>query len=123
MAKCGAGECSCECKNGCGCISSSDDPTDCVCACFGGLRPPSLGVLEGAGPTTNINVHFRGVNATEVAVALSRALRVHLAVPTSLLNKRLTVTLKKTPIRKVIKHLGLVEMRGASASSPHKRSR
>ena len=115
MAKCGAGECDCECTNGCGCIASSDDPTNCDCKCFGGLRPPNFGVLEGVnGATTKINVYFRGVSAAEVAVALSRALRVHLAVPTSLLNKRLTVRLKNTPIRTVIKHLGLVEIKPAS---------
>jgi hypothetical protein len=123
MANCGAGECSCECRNGCGCISSSDDPLDCDCKCFGGLRPPNFGVLQGVGPTTLINAHFRGVNAGEVAVVLSRALRVHLAVPTSLLKKRLSVKLKRTPVRAVIKRLGLVEIKRAPNKSRRKRSR
>ena len=113
MAKCGAGECTCECTNGCGCIASSDDPTDCVCRCFGGLRPPNFGVFEGV---NEINLTLRGASASQVAVALSRALRVDLAVPTSLLDKRLNVRLKNTPIRTVIKRLGLVKIRGASAS-------
>jgi hypothetical protein len=48
MARCGAGECECEGANGCGCIANSDDPKDCDCHCFGGLRPPNFGVIEGA---------------------------------------------------------------------------
>ena len=108
MAKCGAGECDCECTNGCGCISSSDDPTDCDCRCFGGLRAPNFGVFEGV---TSIELALLHAPASQVAVSLSRALGVELAVPTSLLEKRLTVRLKKTSIRKVIKHLGFVEIR------------
>ena len=108
MAKCGAGECSCECKNGCGCIASSDDPRDCDCRCFGGLRAPNFGVFEGVG---SIELILRNAPVSQVAVSLSRALGIQLAIPTSLLEKRLNVRLKKTPIRKVIKHLGLVEIR------------
>jgi hypothetical protein len=115
MAKCGAGECECECTNGCGCIASSDEPANCECRCFGGLRPPNFGVFEG---TSEINLTLRGAPASHVAVALSRALRVELAVPTSLLDKRLNVRLKNTPIRTVIKHRGFVKIRGASANSP-----
>ncbi len=120
MAKCGAGECTCECTNGCGCIASSDDPTSCDCRCFGGLRAPNFGVFEGV---NQINLTLRGAPASQVAVALSRALRVELAVPTSLLDKRLNVRLKNTPVRTVIKHLGFVKIRGASANSPSKRKR
>jgi len=120
MANCGAGECSCECVNGCGCIASSDDPTDCDCRCFGGVRAPNFGVLEGV---TSIDLTLRGAPASQVAVSLSRALGVQLAIPTPLLDKRLNVRLKKTPIRTVIKHLGFVEIRGAKAKSPRKRSR
>jgi hypothetical protein len=123
MANCGAGECSCECPNGCGCISSSDDPTNCVCRCFGGARPPNFGVFQGVGPTTLINAQFRGVDAGEVAVVLSRTLKVELAVPAALLKKRITVNLKKTPVRTVIKHLGLVEIKSASRRRRGKRSR
>jgi len=107
MAKCGAGECACECTNGCGCIASSDDPTDCVCRCFGGLRAPNFGVLEGV---TSIELMLRHAPASQVAVSLSRALGIELAIPTSQLDKRITVRLKKTPVRKVIKHLGFVEV-------------
>lgn len=120
MAKCGAGECSCECTNGCGCIASSDEPESCECRCFGGLRPPNFGVLEGV---RAIDLTLRGARGSEVAVALSRALGVQLAVPTSLLDKRLSVRLKKTPIRTAIRHLGFVEIRRAFANSPRKRSR
>jgi hypothetical protein len=120
MARCGAGECECVCTNGCGCISSSDDPTDCVCRCFGGLRAPNFGVFEGA---TEIDLTLRGAPASQVAVALSRALRVELAVPTSLLDKKLSVRLKKVPVRHVIKHLGLIQIRRASANSRRKSSR
>jgi hypothetical protein len=120
MAKCGAGECECECTNGCGCIASSDEPANCECHCFGGLRPPNFGVLEGA---NEINLTLRGAPASQVAVALSGALRIELAVPTSLLDKRLNVRLKNTPIRTAIRHLGFVNIRGASANSPSKRKR
>jgi hypothetical protein len=121
MANCGAGECSCECTNGCGCIASSDDPLDCDCKCFGGVRAPNFGGLAGV---TSIELILRGAPASQVAVSLSRALGLQLAVPTSLLDKRLTVRLKNIRVRKAIKHLGFVEIRGASAKkSPRKRSR
>jgi hypothetical protein len=107
MARCGAGECECECKNGCGCISSSDDPTDCVCRCFGGLTAPNFGVFANV---TSVQLTFRHAPASQVATSLSRALGVEIAVPTKMLNKRITVSLKKTPVRKVIKHLGFVEV-------------
>jgi len=123
VAKCSAGGCDCECTNGCGCIASSDEPDNCDCKCFGGTRAPNFGIFEGVNATTKINVHFRGANASQVAVALSRALRVRLAVPTSLLDKRLNVRLKNTPIRTVIKRLGFIEIRRASTNSPRKRSR
>ena len=124
MAKCGAGECEVECKNGCGCIASSDEPESCQCWCFGGLGPPKVAVLEGSlGPPRKVNLNIRGARGSEVAIALSKALRVHLAVPTSLLDKRLSVRLKNTPIRAVIKHLGFIETRRASGHSPRKRSR
>jgi hypothetical protein len=120
MARCSAGECNCECTDGCGCIASSDEPDNCECRCFGGLRPPNFGVLEGV---NEIDLTLRGAPASQVAVALSRALRVPLAVPTSLLDKRLNVRLKNTPIRTAIKHLGFIETGRASGKSPRRRSR
>jgi len=123
MAKCGAGECECECKNGCGCIASSDEPETCECRCFNETGGTNFGVLEGVNATTKINVHFRGANAAQVAVALSRALGVQLAVPTSLLNKRVTVRLMNTPVRSVVKQLGLVQLKRASTNRSRKRSR
>ncbi len=123
MAKCGAGECDVVCENGCGCISSSDEPESCECRCFGGTTSPKFGVLSGVNQLTKINVTFRGARASEVAVALSQSLRVSLAIPTPLLNKRLNVRWKKMPIRTVIKRLGLVEIKGASTNTPRKRSR
>jgi hypothetical protein len=124
MAKCGAGECDVECKNGCGCIASSDEPENCACWCFGSKIPPNVAVLQGPdGPPKKINLNVCGARGSEVAVALSRALRVHIAVPTSLLDKRLNVRLKNAPIRTAIKHLGFIEIRRASANSPRKRSR
>jgi hypothetical protein len=112
MAKCGAGECDCECTNGCGCIAMSDEPDSCDCWCFRGSSVGNIGVLSGvAGPTTKVDVNIRGVRASQVAVALSRSLRVRLAIPTSILDKRINVRLKNTPIRTVIKRLGLVEIR------------
>jgi hypothetical protein len=103
-------------ENGCGCIaiSGSDERKDCECWCFGGTTPPKVAVLQGAtGPTTKIDVTIRGARASQVAVALSRALRLRLAIPTSLVDKRLNVRWKSTPIRTVIKRLGLVEIRRA----------
>lgn len=123
MAKCGAGECECECKNGCGCIASSDEPESCECRCFNETGGTNFGVLEGVNATTKINVHFRGATAAQVAVALSQALRVQLAVPTTLLNKRLTVRLKNTPVRTLVKQLGLVQITRASTNSPRERRR
>jgi hypothetical protein len=124
MAKCSAGGCDVVCANGCGCIASSDEPDNCECRCFGGTTPPKFGVLSGVtGLTTKIDVTIRGARASQVAVALSRAFRLRLAIPTSLLDKRLNVTLKNTPIRTAIKHLGLIEIKQASTNSPRKRSR
>jgi hypothetical protein len=114
MAKCSAGGCEASCRNGCGCIAMSDEPETCECWCFGGTTPPKVAFLPGAtGPTTKVDVTIRGVRASQVAVALSRGLRVRLAIPTSLLDKRLSVRCKNTPIRSVIKRLGLVEIRRA----------
>jgi len=68
MAKCGAGECSCECKNGCGCIASSDDPLNCDCRCFGGLRAPNFGVFEGV---RSIELILRNAPVSQVAFSFS----------------------------------------------------
>ena len=112
MAKCSAGQCEVSCKNGCGCIAMSDEPETCDCRCFGESTVANFPVLQGVtGPTTKVNVTIRGARASQVAVALSRALRVRLAIPTSLLNKRLNVRCKNTPIRTVVKRLGLVEIK------------
>ena len=114
MAECSAGGCEASCKDGCGCIaiSGSDERKDCECWCFSGTTPPRVAVLKGAdGPPRKVDVNFRGAPVTAAAVALSRALRLRLAVPTSLLKKRLNVRLKNVPIRSVIKRLGLVEIR------------
>ena len=119
MAECSAGGCEASCKNGCGCIavSGSDDRKDCECWCFGGTTPPKVAILQGTNgaPPKKVDVTFRGVLAPKAAIALSRALRVRLAVPTSLFDKRLNVRLKNKPVRSVIKHLGFVEIKRASA--------
>jgi hypothetical protein len=115
MAKCSAGGCEASCKNGCGCIAMSDAPDSCDCWCFHGSSVGNVAVLSGVtGPTTKVDVNIRGVRASQVAVALSRSLRVRLAIPTSILDKRLNVRLKNTPIRTLIKRLGFVEIRTRS---------
>jgi hypothetical protein len=80
-------------------------------------------VLSGVGLTTKVDVNIRGVTAAQVAVALSKSLRVQLAIPTPLLEKRLNLRLKKTPVRAVIKRLGLIEIKKTSRSSSRKRTR
>ena len=85
----------------------SDDPLDCDCRCFGGLRAPNFGVFEGV---SSIELILRNAPVSQVAVSLARALGIQLAIPTSIFDKRLNVRLKKTPIRTVIKKLGFVKM-------------
>jgi hypothetical protein len=123
MAKCGAGECECECRNGCGCIASSDEPESCECRCFGGASGANFGVLAGVNALTRIDLTIRGARGSEVAVALSRALRVELAVPTSLLDKRLNVRLKNTNVRTLIKRLGFIDTGRAAVKKKGKRPR
>ena len=109
MASCSAGECSCSCGNGCGCIALSDNPSICECVCFHGTSGPKVSVLQGAtGPNRKLDVTLRGAPASRVAVALSRMLRLRLAVPTPLLDKRLSVRLKNVPTRLILKRLGFV---------------
>jgi hypothetical protein len=79
-------------------------------------------VLSGVNVLTKIDLNIRGALGADVAVALSRALRMELAVPTSLLKKPINVKLKKTPVGAVIKHLGFIKMPG-SGRAPSKRKR
>ena len=116
--ECSAGDCSVECgRGGCGCISSSDDPSDCFCRCY----PSGFAIVRGqkipfkkfkpgikVTPQTKFNICAQDLPIGALAELFDKCLPNKIFVPASIATNRVTIRLKNKTFRQIIIGSGLV---------------
>jgi hypothetical protein len=112
MADCSAGDCSCECpRGGCGCIASSEDPSDCSCHCYHSrfaivkgrkilfkTFKPRIKVTS----QTKFNICTHDLAIRELAQILDKYLPNEIVVPANIATNRVTISLKNKTLRQII---------------------
>jgi hypothetical protein len=105
MVKCGAGECGVECGKGkgCGCIAESDNPSNCICYCFGDATTGGLTLTQG----TLVDVSINGLPIFEAATFLNALHTEHILMPLARMSEPISLNLKRRPFSEVLHHLSL----------------
>lgn len=113
---CEAGDCSVECSGGCGCISSSDDPSDCFCRCY----PSRFAIVKGrkilfktfkprikVTSQTKFNICAHDLPIGALAEFLDKFLPNKIFVPANRATDKVTLRLKNKTFPQVINGSGL----------------
>ena len=110
---CQAGNCDAECVEGCICIASANNPSDCTCECTHPHTKPAEKKVPyktriKVTPQARYDVCARNIPVIRVAQFLDKLLPNKILVPAPLLTKKVNLSLKNKMFRQIIISSGLI---------------